>query len=158
MLLHYLVDGYNVIHAIPTLKRLLAHDAFSAREQLILHIARLTLKHKFRCTVVFDGLRSPNAPQTALHSPVHVVFSGKASADTHLRSMIEKSGTPAHVVVVSSDREITDFARACSCTTYTSTRFAQMLFAEEERGEEKEQAVLSKQQIEEWLKIFGEKK
>ena len=46
MLPHYIVDGYNVIHAIPTLKKLLAHDGFQAREQLVFLVSRLTFKKK----------------------------------------------------------------------------------------------------------------
>ena len=74
MLPHYIVDGYNVIHAIPTLKKLLAHDGFQAREQLIFLVSRLTFKRKFRCTIVFDGVKphEPHPPES--HSPLHIVF------------------------------------------------------------------------------------
>ena len=47
MLPHYIVDGYNVIHTIPTLKKLLAHDGFQAREhEIMMHIANPRRLHE----------------------------------------------------------------------------------------------------------------
>jgi predicted RNA-binding protein with PIN domain len=154
---HYIIDGYNLLHAVPSLKNMLTRDAVGAREQLVALIARQTIKRKFRCTVVFDGTPQSGAPPPAQHSPVHVVHSGGASADSYIRNMIEKSKQRAGLVVVSSDHEILNHARACSCTTYTSKFFSLWLFENEDAGEEKEQASLSKNEVEAWLKIFGGK-
>ncbi len=158
MLPHYIIDGYNLIHAIPTLKKLLQHDGFEAREQLVFLISRLTFKRKFRCTIVFDGAKphEPHPPPT--NSPVHIVFSSPLSADAKIKSMIELSKNRALLVIVSSDREILDYAKVCSCTIHTSKYFSNLLFEEPDKGEEKDSAVLSKGQVDEWLKIFGEKK
>jgi len=155
MLLHYIVDGYNLLHAIPSLKQLLDHDAAQAREQLAYLIARLTLRRKFRCTIVFDGARPIDTPAST-HSPVHVVFSSPLSADAKIKSMIDQSKNRSLLVIVSSDREILGYARVCACTTHTSRYFTNMLFEEPNQGEEKDATVLSRGQIDEWLKIFGE--
>ncbi|HTX17637.1 MAG TPA: NYN domain-containing protein [Bacteroidota bacterium] len=157
MLPHYIVDGYNVIHAIPSLKRLLEHDAAQAREQLAFLIARLTFRRKFRCTLVFDGARSSDIPAPT-HSPVHVVYSSPVSADAKIKSMIDQSKNRSLLVIVSSDREILGYAKVCACTTHTSRYFTNMLFEEANQGEEKEATALSRGQIDEWLKIFGEGK
>ena len=156
MVPHYIVDGYNLIHAIPSLKKLLAHDACQAREQLVYLISRLTFRRKFRCTIVFDGVKPPAPPPT--HSPVHVVFSSPGTADAKIKLMIEQSKNRSQIVIISSDREILNFAKVCSCTTYTSKHFSNLLFEESDKREEKDAALLSKSQVEEWMKIFGEKK
>lgn len=158
MLLHYIIDGYNLIHAIPSLKKLLAHDGFQAREQLAYLISRLTLRKKFRCTIVFDGARPPEGHPSPTHSPLHIVYSSPQSADTKIKGMIDQSKNRSLLVIVSSDREILDYARVCSCTTHTSRHFSNLLFDEASQGEEKDTAVLSRGQIDEWLKIFGEGK
>ena len=158
MLPHYIIDGYNVIHAIPTLKKLLAHDGSQAREQLIFLVSRLTFKRKFRCTIVFDGARPHEPHPSSTHSPLHNVFSAPQSADARIKSMIDQSKNRTLLVIVSSDREILSYARECSCSTYTSKYFSNLLFEEPDRGEEKDPTALSKGQVEEWLKIFGEKK
>ncbi len=154
---HFIVDGYNVIHQISSLKKLLAHDAERAREQLIDYISRLTLKRKFRCTVVFDGEQPNTLPKQSVHAPIHVLYSFPQIADAKIKQMIEESKNRSLLVIISSDREILNFARVCACETHTSQYFVNLLFEENSAGEEKDSAPLSKTQVEEWLKIFGEK-
>lgn len=154
---HVIIDGYNVIHAVPSLKKTLAHNAETARELLIHSTAQLTHRRKFRCSIVFDGHEPPANAKRSMHAPVHVIYSAPRSADTHIRSMIEQSKQRAQLVIVSSDREIIAFAKACSCQTHTSKHFANLLSQTDETVTEKSDSVLSPHQIDEWLKIFGEK-
>ncbi|HTR82814.1 MAG TPA: NYN domain-containing protein [Bacteroidota bacterium] len=158
MIPHYIIDGYNLMHAIPSLKKLLAHDGFQAREQLVDLVARMTFRRKIRCTVVYDGVKPHDQRTSQTHSPVHVMYASPLSADAKIKSMIEQSKNRTLLVIISSDREITDFAKACSCTTHTAKYFSNLLFEEDDRGEEKESAGLSQGQVDEWLKIFGEGK
>ena len=158
MLPHYIIDGYNIIHAIPTLKKLLAQDGFEARERLVFLVSRLTYKRKFRCTIVFDGAKPHEPHPSPSHSPVHIVFASPISADAKIKSMIDLSKNRTLLVIISSDREILDYAKACSCTAHTSKYFSNLLFEEPDKGEEKDTAFLSKGQVDEWLKIFGEKR
>ena len=158
MIPHYILDGYNLIHAIPTLRKLLAHDAFQSREQLAYLVSRLTFRRKFRCTIVFDGVKPPEAPPRSAHSPVHFVYSSPQTADARIKSLIDQSKNRSLLVIISSDREILNYARVCSCTTHTSKYFGNLLFEEENQGEEKDSVALSKGQVDEWLKIFGERK
>lgn len=158
MIPHYILDGYNVIHAIPTLKKLLAHDALQAREQLAFLVSRLTMRKKFRCTIVFDGVKPPEAPSASAHSPVHIVYSSPQTADMRIKSLIDQSKNRSLLVIISSDREILNYARVCSCATHTSKHFSNLLFEEPDQGEEKDSVSLSKGQVDEWLKIFGERK
>jgi predicted RNA-binding protein with PIN domain len=156
MLPHYIIDGYNLIHAIPALKKLLVRDAPQAREALIDHVARLTHRKKFRGTIVFDGVR-PAEDFGASRAPIHVVYAAPLTADDKIKALIEHAPNRSWLVVISSDHEILNFARVCACTTHTSKYFAHMLFETDTAGEEKEQSTLSKSQVDEWLRIFGEK-
>jgi predicted RNA-binding protein with PIN domain len=155
VLQHYIIDGYNLIHAIPSLKKLLVRDAIQAREQLIDHVARLTHRKKFRGTIVFDGVR-PDGDFTASRAPIHVVYAAPLTADDKIKALIEHAPNRAWLVIISSDHEILNFARVCACTTHTSKYFANMLFDTDTAGEEKEQSSLSKTQVDEWLRLFGE--
>jgi predicted RNA-binding protein with PIN domain len=154
---HYIIDGYNVIHAIPALKKTLAHNAESSRELLIHSVSQLTHKKKFRCTIVFDGTAPENSLRQSAHAPVHVIFSFPFSADAKIKTMIEQSKQRPKLVIISSDREILNFAKACSCQTYTSKYFANLLSEGDEIITEKSDIPLSSTQVDEWLKIFGEK-
>lgn len=154
--LHYIIDGYNLIHTIPSLKKTLVHDAESARELLIHSIAQLTHSKKFRGTVVFDGA-APAGTKPSPHAPVHVLYSFPLSADAKIKQMIEHSQNRRLLVIISSDREILHFAKICSCETHTSKHFANLLAQVDDAVTEKSEASLSPSQINEWLKIFGEK-
>jgi len=154
---HFILDGYNLIHAIPALKKTLAHDVQSAREMLIHSVARLTHQRKFRCTIVFDGSPPPNVVRQPSNAPIHVVYSYPHNADTKIKQMIEQSKNRSQLVIVSSDREILNFAKVCSCQTHTSKHFANLLFQTNDLHTEKSDTPLSQSQVEEWLKIFGEK-
>jgi hypothetical protein len=141
--LHYIIDGYNLVHAIPALKKTLSHDGETARELLIHSISQLTHQKKFRCSIVFDGT-APNSSSSPL------------SADAKIKQMIEHSKNRSLLVIISSDREIVNFAKVCSCQTYSSNYFANMLSGVDDIITEKSDASLTKSQIDEWLKIFGE--
>lgn len=154
---HFIIDGYNLIHAIPSLKKTLTHDAQSARELLIHSVAQLTHRRKFRCTIVFDGSSPANTSKQSPHAPVHVVYSFPQSADAKIKQMIEQSKNRSSLVIISSDREILNFARVCSCETHTSAHFANLLSQSFDTGAEKSDVSLSQSQINEWLKLFGEK-
>ncbi|MFA6541720.1 MAG: NYN domain-containing protein [Bacteroidota bacterium] len=153
---HFIVDGYNVIHSIPSLRNLLLRDAEGAREQLIYAIARLSTTRKFRCTVVFDGA-APELHRPSPHAPIHVVYSFPISADDKIKELITKAINRTLLVVISSDREIINFAKVCSCQTHTSKHFVNLLHEDEDLSTEKSDSSLSPSQIAEWLKIFGEK-
>jgi predicted RNA-binding protein with PIN domain len=153
---HFVVDGYNIIHAIPSLKNLLQHDPHSAREELIDDIARLAMQRKFRCTVVFDG-SSPQTHPVTRNAPVHVRYSFPVSADEVIKEMIEKSNRRSELVVISADRSITDTARTYGCITHSSKHFAHILHDEADLPDEKPASTLSPGQLKEWLRIFGKK-
>ena len=85
---HVIIDGYNVIHAVPSLKRSLAQHPETARELLIHSVSKVTFSHKFRATIVFDG-SSPDSSHPEMRAPVHVVFSFPLSADEKIKQMIE---------------------------------------------------------------------
>lgn len=153
---HVIIDGYNLIHTIPSMKKMLAHHAESARELLIHSVSQLTHKKKFRCSIVFDGSAPNTAQKQSSHAPVHVIFSFSVTADEKIKAMIEHSKNRRQLVIISSDQEILRFARVCSCKTHTSNHFANLLSETQDIITEKSDAPLSKEQIDEWLKIFGE--
>lgn len=110
MSLQYIIDGYNVIR----------HQAFShplktknSRRSLIefIRFEKPCGSAKNSCLVVFDGY--PEAWNVRESDDyVQVIFSGEESADERIKRIIEKSGNPRIVTVVSDDKEIKFFAKA----------------------------------------------
>lgn len=156
-MLHYIIDGYNVIHTIPPLKKTLLHDAREARELLIYAVAQFIRGKKFRCTIVFDGAAPANTAHGSSRAPIHIVYSFPQTADAKIKLMIEQSKNRSLLVVISSDREIQDFARVCSCEVHSSKHFSNLLSQTDDNVTEKSDSSLSQSQIDEWLRIFGEK-
>ncbi len=111
-----ILDGYNVIHAVPELARHLDRSLQSAREALV----RLCQEHRVRrgdieqLYVVFDGRE---AYASGLHEQscgsVKVLFTQKPEeADGRILRVIEAQGSRSCCVVVSNDNEVFNNARA----------------------------------------------
>ena len=110
------LDGYNVIHAIPALARELDRSLQSAREALV----RLCQEYRVRrgdigqLYVVFDGRDAhASGSHEQHHGSVTVLFTQKPEeADERILSLIEAQGSRSRCVVVSNDNEVFNNARA----------------------------------------------
>ncbi|MDP2653028.1 MAG: NYN domain-containing protein [Candidatus Omnitrophota bacterium] len=109
MALHYLLDGYNVIHKVPALVSAKLEDA---REGLV----RLVETHRpqgsvnNRVTVVFDG--QPGIVGNVRGGEVAVVFSSGESADDRIKRIVDESGNKRSCVVVTDDRDVQYYVRS----------------------------------------------
>lgn len=103
MALHYLIDGYNVIHQMPQLD----HCKLEAqRLGLVSHIEhrRPQGSIKNKVTIVFDGQGGFfSAPRSSL---IETIFSVGESADEKIKEIVYQSKNAKSIVVVSDDRDI----------------------------------------------------
>jgi predicted RNA-binding protein with PIN domain len=121
------VDGYNLIHAMPELARLVASDLERARDGLVGKLAVYRSSRHVRVTVVFDG-RGTAAPQTRPPGGVEVVFSRvPQNADAKIENMLALEKSPKSWTVVTSDNSIVRFARDYGAKTIPSVEFAAKL-------------------------------
>jgi predicted RNA-binding protein with PIN domain len=121
------VDGYNLIHAMPELARLVATDLERARDGLVAKLAVYRSKRNVRITVVFDG-RGTAGPQTRPPGGVEVVFSRvPQNADAKIKNMLALEKSPRSWTVVTSDNSITIFARDYGAKTIPAAEFAAKL-------------------------------
>lgn len=114
---HLLVDGYNVIHAWPELRRLLREDPSGegARAVLVRDLAPLHDSEHWLVTVVFDGkgsepaLEHPGGKQTftVVYSPAGL------SADALMEQMVRRARDPSAMWVASADSLLREAVRAC---------------------------------------------
>lgn len=98
-----LIDGYNLIGT--------AQDNLKdAREHIINKLQNYARIKKHDITIVFDGWKSGQAEQARMKSRhVTVIYSRLGeNADSVIMRMLSPAGKPW--IVISSDREITDFA------------------------------------------------
>jgi uncharacterized protein len=110
-----IVDGYNVIHAWPSLKRLLSTASLEeARDALIHRLAVMEMITGESVTVVFDAHHSAsmaNSEETV--EGVRVIFTRKGhSADHAIERLAYAAGNAGDVITVAtSDRFQRDLVR-----------------------------------------------
>lgn len=161
-MLHYLIDAYNLIHQDNTLKNILLRNsneqAAEKLFQLMSGFANDNPKKKF--TLIFDG--SP----FDIHSPfenVYIEGSGKFKADDIIKSYISSAVNAKNYIVITSDREIINFAKQYYAGYYLSEQFIlELRMASTKSADEEELEIYKTTQKEEiqpkdlLLKYFNE--
>ncbi len=103
-----IVDGYNVVHAWPSLKRLLSTASLEdARDELVRRLAVLGLVSGEDVTVVFDAHHSQAMSNSeAIVDSVRVVFTRRGHSADHSIERLAYRATEAGeiITVATSDR------------------------------------------------------
>jgi predicted RNA-binding protein with PIN domain len=125
---HLLVDGYNIAHAWPDLRRVLvAKGRDVARAQLV---ERLLVLHDFerlRVSVVFDG----RGGEIAIERPTrHATFSvlytpAGMTADDLIEQLTAQSASPGAVIVATADQAERDTVEAAGATALSPAQLAE---------------------------------
>jgi predicted RNA-binding protein with PIN domain len=151
----YLIDGHNLIPKLG-----LRLDSIDDEQQLIDRLQEFCRLEQRQVEVFFDGA-PPQHAGTRKVGPVtaHFVRLGN-TADDAIRSRLKRLGRGAkNWTVVSSDRQVQAEARAAQAELMSSEAFAGLLTRSRQRAiESVEEQKLSPEDVEEWLKIFGERR
>ena len=110
-----ILDGYNVIHAVPELERQLDRSLEAAREALmsLCRTYRTRRGDVERLYVVFDGDHAYARGPQADRGGVTVLFTQRQEeADERILSLIRAEGGRSRFVVVSNDTYVSNNARA----------------------------------------------
>jgi predicted RNA-binding protein with PIN domain len=102
----YVVDGYNVLHALyPGLEK---DDLADKRQWLIDQLASLAAARSASVTLVFDARgRQGSTSQPVKGAAVEVVFAGgRLGADTLIARRIADQPADVTAIVVSADQEV----------------------------------------------------
>ena len=117
---HILIDAYNLIGT--------AHDNLEkVRNVLIDKIKRYSEIKKHHITLVFDGWKSGHKDQTEIKTrDVIVIYSRLGEkADLVIKRLVKSSTVPW--IVVSSDREISEYAASHNHAAVSSAEFEEKL-------------------------------
>jgi predicted RNA-binding protein with PIN domain len=151
-MVHYIIDGNNVIGKIPELFKLQRSDKQRAREQLVYLLQRYFNNKKINLTLHFDGFQ--NAPLGL--SKGKIIYSENKPADYFIRENIERIKNRKNIILVTSDNELRNFGRACGCTIISSKDFGTTLTKGNSVDEEKSRTE-EINDVEEWKRIFLDK-
>ena len=100
-----IVDGYNVIHALPELADTAKNDLDAARRLLCDRLSSYAAFRKTRLVVVFDGYRVKGnlGEKTAFHNIQVVYTKENQTADNYIESLVHEIGRNYDVKVATSD-------------------------------------------------------
>lgn len=120
-----IVDGYNVtMQGWPSL------DGPAQRDTLVRSLGSLQARVASTIHVVFDGDADGARPHVAVPLPIRVHFSdAETEADDVILSTVADLPTDTPVLVVSSDRRVTDGARRLGANVASSSELLELLRA-----------------------------
>lgn len=125
--MHLIVDGYNVIRQSDTLRGYERISLEAGRQALLRSLAGYRQRRGHRITVVFDGWAggSPREERDRAGG-VSVIYSRLGEkADEVIKRLLQ--GGAEEIMVVTSDREIVNFAARRGKTSIDSVAFAALL-------------------------------
>ena len=127
-MLHYILDGYNIIYQIPQLTK---GNLEEQRRGLISYIENKSPQgsRKNIVSVVFDGQADIWSYKES--SLVNVIFSKDGSADDEIRKIVDNSSFKKNTVVVTNDREIQYAVRASGASAISVQDFFRLEKARE---------------------------
>ena len=150
----YLIDGHNLIPKLG-----LRLDSIDDETELISILQEFCRRTGKQIEVFFDGAPTPQAGTRKI-GPVtaHFVRLG-TTADNAIRKRVKGLGKGArNWTVVSSDRQVQAEARAARAAVVSSDSFASLLKqARNSASKPTTERRLSKEEVDDWLKQFGEK-
>ncbi|MBI4400556.1 MAG: NYN domain-containing protein [Nitrospirae bacterium] len=121
--MHVIIDGYNLLGARGQVGSRAGLDSEAARERLLRDLAAYRQHKAHPLTVVFDGWQQGvGAERHEYRAGVEVVYSRRGErADQVIQRLAAEYGRDC--AVVSSDREVADFAKAHGAFVISAVEF-----------------------------------
>ena len=159
---HYLVDGYNFIHYIPRFRSFLDSSLEHARNALIHFLGNYQSKRKVKITIVFDGdevgyVEKP-PPSNKL---LKIIYSKPPEkADPIIKRLIQRTKNRKSLFLVSADNELIRFSNQQGAQVLSPEEFYHRTskHPNQDQVDQKYNSHVSENEVDEWLKLFGEKK
>lgn len=155
--MHYLIDGHNLIAALPDIS---LEDPDDEVKLILILRSWAVARRKREVTVVFDGSLPSGYEQRLSTSRIHVIFAPEGqTADSILIGRIKKVPNPPEFTLVSSDRVVQSAATKRKMAVLASDEFAKLLQEVETppppKPQESDEPVLSSEEVAEWMDLFG---
>jgi len=147
---HFIIDGNNLIGKTKSLHRLQKKNKQQSREKLAFLIDNYFQAKNAKVTIHFDGYE---------HQPIKltnckIIYSRNRIADDNIKQQIDSSSNSKNIIVITSDNNLREFARVCSCSLQKSEEFADKLLVKN-IDDEAEKIKSMSSDFEEFKKMFG---
>lgn len=153
----YIIDGDNLIGSSPDITQ----EDPDARTKLISIVQNFQERKNSNVTVVFDG-----APQSGVHrEEVRTKFCVRyprngSNADEEIKHILDGLNYFKDVILVTSDRDLKDYAKKKGAKTVNSIEFyyelkrISRISGKQEESRKRIDAELSDMEVDQWMKIF----
>ncbi len=151
----YLIDGHNLIPKIG-----LRLDSPDDELELVAILQEFCRLERRQAEVFFDAAPPPQAGTRKLGAVTAHFSPIGTTADSAIRNRLRKLGKAAkNWTVVTSDRQVQSDARGAQAEVVSSDEFARTLkHLMNSPLVSKGERVVSEQELEEWMKMFGGKR
>jgi len=147
----YLVDGNNVMAQRVGWHR----DKPKARRRLMDELARFAQVRQVRVTVVFDGAPEEFFRDGASYRGVRLFYSERGSnADERIKQLVEQSRERRTLIVVTSDRALSDYVRRCGARVMRSGEFRKRMEESAASNSNSDEPAVEGE-LNEWMRYFG---
>ena len=146
----YIIDGNNLIGKIQSLANLQKKDKQASRDKLAHLVDRYFVNKKVEVNLNFDGF----ADQKISVSKTKLIYSDKISADEKIKKQIEAEGNKRNIVVISSDNNVREFAKVCSCDIVSSEDFGKEI-TKSQSADDEESRIKEMDDTASFKKMFG---
>jgi predicted RNA-binding protein with PIN domain len=149
----YLIDGHNLIAALPDLSLQDPDD----EQELIRRMNAYCQRIRHKAILFFDRGRSSSRPYSSGHWLRIRFVRPPRTADDAIRAELDRIGREApNWTVVSSDREVQLAARQAGARSLSSRDFiGQIDHGDESERPDKTVPALGSGELDEWLSLFG---
>jgi predicted RNA-binding protein with PIN domain len=151
----YLIDGHNLIPHIPGLSLRQMDDEM----RLLDLLQTFSRDHRAKVEVFFDGAAPGWSGAKGFGSvTAHFVLRG-TTADEAIRRRLNQISPGSGVTVISSDKQVQAEARSHRAEVISSRDFARnfpIQKPDQQKKKKTAQTTLSKEEIEDWLQLFGD--
>ncbi len=159
----YIIDGYNLIHALGMIKTNLAPGELeTSRRTLLAFLLGAFGGDAPRVTIVFDAKDAPrDRPRQQGYQGLHIHFAPKGqSADDWIETLIANEMEPAGLVVVSNDMRIQNAAMKGKARAWSDQDLLDYFLEKRRTPSKHAESVedrsgpVSADQVSSWLKEF----
>lgn len=151
----YLVDGNNVMAQVPGWHK----DKRAARLRLLDEVARFAQLKRVQVAVVFDGAPEEFFCDGSSYKGVRLFYAERGSnADERIKRLVEASRERRTLIVVTSDRALSEYVRRCGARHLRSGQFRERLEGaahDNKKSGAEEESAHSDTEMKSWLRYFG---
>jgi predicted RNA-binding protein with PIN domain len=162
----FLIDGYNLMHAVGLLPRgtIPQGKLERARTRFLDWLATSSKGRAARLRVVFDAQNASSSSPETEHKSIQVLFSFRQTADDVIEDLLAAAGLPSRVTVVSNDTRLQAAGHRRGAAVKTCQQFVDWLIEEPSGAAsplpeaEKPEPNVSADEMDAWLSAFTEPK